>query len=142
MHFRSWDLFVTTLDTQKAFDVVDQNSLLRKLYLDGINGDDWLLLKDLYFDCFSRIKWAGELSHPINIRQGVKHGGVLSTGHYKRYNNLLLLQLEDRYIGAKIDSISIPHVTVADDLAQIAVDKSDAQVMVWDADNSAGRERY
>ena len=35
-----------------------------------------------------------------------------------------------------------PHVTVADDLALIAEDKSDAQVMVWDADNSAGRERY
>lgn len=30
------DLYLTTLDTQKAFDVVDQNSLLRKLYLDGI----------------------------------------------------------------------------------------------------------
>ena len=39
------DLFLTTLDTQKAFDVVDQNSLLRKLYLDGIRGNDWLLLK-------------------------------------------------------------------------------------------------
>ena len=136
------DLFVTTLDTQKAFDVVDQNSLLRKLYLDGIHGDDWLLLKDMYSDCTSRIKWAGELSHPINIRQGVRQGGVLSTGHYKRYNNPLLIQLEDRYIGTKIGSISIPHVTVADDLALIAEDKSDAQVMVWDADNSAGRERY
>ena len=31
---------------------------------------------------------------------------------------------------------------MADDLALIAEDKSDAQVMVWDADNSAGRERY
>ena len=50
------DLYLTTLDTQKAFDVVDQNSLLRKLYLDGVHGDDWLLLKDLYSDCSSRIK--------------------------------------------------------------------------------------
>ena len=33
-------------------------------------------------------------------------------------------------------------MTVADNLALIAEDKSDAQVMVWDADNSAGRERY
>ena len=136
------DLFVTTLDTQKAFDVVDQNSLLRKLYLDGIHGDDWLLLRDLYSDCSSRIKWAGELSHPINIMQGVRQGGVLSTSHYKPYNNPLLLQLEDRYSGTRIGSISIPHVTVADDLALISESKSDAQVMIWDADNSAGRERY
>ena len=41
------NLLFTTLDAQKAFDVVDQNSLLRRLYLDGIQGDDWLLIKDL-----------------------------------------------------------------------------------------------
>ena len=33
-------------------------------------------------------------------------------------------------------------MTVADDLALISESKSDAQVMIWDADNSAGRERY
>ena len=136
------DLFLTTLDTQKAFDVVDQNSLLRKLYLDGIRGNDWLLLKELYSDCSSRIKWAGELSDPINIKQGVRQGGVLSTGHYKRYNNPLLLQLEEGYSGIKIGSISIPHVTVADDLAILAGSKSENQVMVWDVEDSSNRERY
>ena len=114
------DIFLTTLDTQKAFDVVDQNSLFRKLYLGGIHGDDWLLLKDLYSDCSSRMKWAGELSDPINISQGVRQGGVLSTGHYKQYNNPLLLQLEERYAGFKIGSIGIPHITVADDLVLLA----------------------
>ena len=124
------DLLLTTLDTQKAFDVVDQNSLLRKLYLDGIHGDDWLLLRNLYSDCSSRIKWAGSLSHPINIYQGVRQGGVLSTGHYKRYNNPLLLHLEKNHSGMKIGSISIPHITVADDLALLAKEKSNMQVMV------------
>ena len=45
------ELILTTLDTQKAFDVVDHNSLLRKLYLDGIQGDDRLLIRDMYSDC-------------------------------------------------------------------------------------------
>ena len=37
------DLLLTTLDKQKAFDIiVDQNSLLRKLYLDGIHSDDYI----------------------------------------------------------------------------------------------------
>ncbi|MCG7892397.1 MAG: reverse transcriptase family protein, partial [Candidatus Thiodiazotropha endolucinida] len=136
------DLFLTTLDTQKAFDVVDHNSLLRKLYLDGVQGNDRLLLKDLYSDCSSRVKWASELSEPINIRQGVRQGGVLSTGHYKRYNNPLLLQLENRYPGMMIGSISIPHITVADDLALLAQCQTDMQVMVWDVEHSANRERY
>ena len=136
------DLWITTLDTQKAFDVVDHNSLLRRLYLDGVQGDDWLLLKDLYTDCSSRIKWAGGLSHPINIRQGVRQGGVLSTSHYKRYNNPLLLHLEQKYSGANIGSINIPHVTVADDLCVISTEQSEAQAMVWDVEENAGRERF
>ena len=136
------DLWITTLDTQKAFDVVDHSSLLRRLYLDGVQGDDWLLLKDLYTDCSSRIKWAGGLSHPINIRQGVRQGGVLSTSHYKRYNNPLLLHLEQKYSGAKIGSINIPHVTVADDLCVISTEQSEAQAMVWDVEENAGRERF
>ena len=135
------DLFLTTLHAQKAFDVVDQNSLLRKLYLDGIRGNDWLLLKELYSDCSSMIKWAGELSDPINIKQGVRQGGVLSTGHYKRYNNPMLLQLEKGYSGIKIGSISIPYVTVADDLVILAGSKSENQAMVWDVEDSSNRER-
>ena len=49
-------LLLTTLYAKKAFDVVDHNSLLRRLYLDGIVGDDWLLSRDLYSDCSSRVK--------------------------------------------------------------------------------------
>ena len=75
----------------KAFDVVDHNSLLRRLYLDGIHGDDRLLIQDMYTDCTSRVKWAELFSDTIDIQQGVRQGGVLSTSHYKRYNNPLLL---------------------------------------------------
>ena len=127
---------------QKAFDVVDHNSLLRKLYLDGIQGDDWLLIRDMHWDCSSRVKWAGLLSDPINIKQGVRQGGVLSTTHYKRYNNPLLLQLEDHYASVRIGSINIPHVTVADDLAVMARRHSDMQVMIWDVENNTDMERY
>ena len=136
------DLLLTTLDTQKAFDVVDHNSLLRRLYLDGIHGDDWLLVRDMYTDCTSRVKWAGLLSDTIDIQQGVRKGGVLSTSHYKRYNNPLLLHLEDQYTEVRIGSINIPHVTVADDLAGLTRRHRDMQVMVWDIENNTERERY
>ena len=122
--------------------MVEQNLLLRRLYLDGIHGDDCLLLRELYSDCSSRIKWAGELSHPINIRQEVRQGGVISTGHYKRYKNTFLLQLEDRFTGIKIGATGITHVTVADDVELLAEDHPDTQVMVWDADNNVRWKRY
>ena len=133
---------MTTLDTQKAFDVVDHNSLLRRLYLDGIHGDDWLLIRDMYTDCTSRFKWAGLLSDTIDIQQGVRQGGVLSTSHYKRYNNPSLLHLEDQYTEVRIGSINIPHTTVVDDLARLTRRHSDMQVMVWDIENNTERERY
>ena len=131
---------LTTLDTQKAFDAVDHNCLLRRLYLDGIRVDDWLLIRDMYSNCTSKVKWAGLLSDTTDIQQGIRQGGVLSTSHYKRYNNPLLLQLEDHC--TEVGSISIPHVTVVDDLAVFARRSSDMQVMVWDIENNTERERY
>ena len=136
------NLLLTTLDAQKAFDVVNHDSLLRRLYIDGIQGDDWLLVKDLYTDCTSKVKWAGLVSDPINIRQGVRQGGVLSTSHYKRYKNPLLLHLEESYSDVKIGSIKVPHITVADDLAVLSRDPGPQQVKVWDVDNNTRKERY
>ena len=120
--------------------MVDHNSLLRRLYLYGIHGDDWLLIQDMYTDCTSRVKWAGLLSDTIDIQQGVRQGGVLSTPHYKRYNNSLLLHIEDQYTEVRIGSINIPHVTVGDDLAGLTRRHRDMQVMVWDFENNTERE--
>ena len=50
-------LYIAALDVQKAFDVVDHDSLLLKLYLDGISGDDWLLMKNLYSNMTAKVKW-------------------------------------------------------------------------------------
>ncbi len=130
------------LDAQKAFDVVHHNSLLRKLYLDGIRGDDWLLLAHMYSDLTSRVKWENTLSSPIVIKQGVRQGGVLSTSHYKRYNNPLLLQIEDKFSGVTIGCINIPQVTCADDLALITHTPEEMQVMIDSVGDFAQRERY
>ena len=135
-------LILATLDAQKAFDVVDHCILLRKLYFDGITGDDWLLLNDMYADLTSIVKWEANLSSPINIRQGVRQGGVLSTSHYKRYNNPLLLEVENRFTGALIGYIKIPHVTVADDLAFLTHLQPEMQFMLDRGHSYAGRNRY
>ena len=101
--------------------------------MDGGHGDDRLLLKDLYSDCSSRVKWAGQLSDPFFIDQGVRQGGVIPTSHYKRYNNHLLLHLEESYTEAKIGSTNVSHITAADDLALLSRKKATMQVMILDA---------
>ena len=123
-------LIVATLDAQKAFDVVDHKLLLRRLFLDGITGADWMLLRNMYTDLTSAVKWEGTLSSPFVIKQGVRQGGVLSTGHYKRYNHPLLIEMENKFTGAKIGCIRVPHVTVADDVALLTNLASEMQVML------------
>lgn len=135
-------LIVAALDVQKAFDVVNHDSLLRKLYLDGITGDDWILMKDLYTNMTARVKWDGFLSSPFIIKQGVRQGGVLSASHYKRYNNPLMLEVEDRFSGKQIGVIKIPHVSVADDMCFVTEDKEEAQPMMSSAESYANREHY
>ncbi|KAH3844625.1 hypothetical protein DPMN_086884 [Dreissena polymorpha] len=108
------------MDTRKAFDVVNHNILLRNLILDRINPAEWLLLCNIYSKISSCVKWQGLLSGQFNICQGVCQGDVLSTEHYKRFNNPLLLNLEERFKGASIGLIDIPHTTCVYDLVLLS----------------------
>ena len=64
-------------------------------------------------DLTSRVKWEANLSNPIIISQGVCQGGVHSSSHYKRYNNPLLTEVENRFTGALIGHIKIPNILYA-----------------------------
>ncbi len=55
-------LYVVLLDVKTAFDVVWHNSLLKKLHRDGVQGDLWLAIQDLYTNAMSRISWKQEVS--------------------------------------------------------------------------------
>ena len=72
-------LFLVTLDSQKAFNVVNHTILLDKLYETGIHPALWSIVKDLYSGLTSKVKWLGELSSQFRIRQGVRQGGIVST---------------------------------------------------------------
>ena len=135
-------LYIAALDVQKAFDVVDHDSILQKLYLDGISGDDWLFMKELYSNMTAKVKWDCFLSSAVTIRQGVRQGGILPAPHYKRYNNSFLIDVEDRFCGKHIGTVSIPHVTVADDMCFITEEKSDLQPMMSAAELHASRDHY
>ena len=65
-------LYIAFLDLQKAFDVVDHQSLKCKLFYNGINGKIWSLMEAWYFNLSSRVKWSGHISDPFPIQQGVR----------------------------------------------------------------------
>ena len=75
--------YIAFLDAKSAFDVVNHDSLMRKLYHMGVEGAPWLLIRSLYEGSATAVKWEGAISEPFQVHQGVKQGGVLSTDLYK-----------------------------------------------------------
>ena len=106
-------VFMATLDSHKAFDVVHHSILLDKLFDKDINDTTWLVIKELYQDISS----VGGLSDSFPINQGVHQGAILSTHLYKIYIDELLNILKSKRLGLRIGTIYIGSPTCADDVA-------------------------
>ena len=123
-------LFITTLDSQKAFDVVNHQILMDKLYHLGVNLEFWDVIVDLYQGLTSTVKWNGDTSLSFSINQGVRQGGVLSTHLYKQYLNELLNDLENHNIGISIGNTYAGCPTCADDIVLLSLNNNEMQEML------------
>ena len=131
------------MDACKArFDVVWQDSLLRKIHNVGIQGKLWLCLSNLYKGAHSAVKWQGIVSPSFEIKQGVRQGGILSTLHYKLYNNDLLHLLESLRAGMSIGHIDCSCPTCADDVALLAKFLICLQILLGVVKFYISREHY
>ena len=133
---------MATLDSQKAFDVVHHSILLDKLFDKDINDTTWLVIKELYQDISSKVKWVGGLSDSFPINQGVRQGAILSTHLYKIYIDELLNILKSKRLGLRIGTIYIGSPTCADDVALLASSVEELQLMLEEAVNFARKNRY
>ena len=70
---------VCTLDSQKAFDIVNHQILMDKLCHLGVNVEFCDVLADLYQGLTPTVKWQGDTILSFSITQGVRQGDVLST---------------------------------------------------------------
>ena len=122
-------LFLVTLDSQKAFDVVNHTILLDKLYEIGVHPALWTIVKDLYSGLTSKVKWIGDLSDKFGIHQGVRQGGILSPFLYKTYINPCLMELKEHKIGLLIGTTYCGCPTCADDLALLSECENELQIM-------------
>ena len=136
------NLILQTLDAEKAFDVVWHDSLLQKLYKDGVEGDLWLLIQSLHRNANTVVKWEGEISGNIPIHQGIRQGAKLSTLMYKRFNNDLINHLQNAKEGVKIGTYDISSPTCADDISLLTSNQSEAQILTNLVYETASRDRF
>ncbi|CAC5411950.1 unnamed protein product [Mytilus coruscus] len=131
VHAKQQDMtiFLVTLDSQKAFDVVHHMILLEKLFYE-VPPDIWRVVKDLYSNMSSKIKWNNYISKQCPIHQGVRQGGVLSTHLYKLYINDLPEELERRGLGLNIGLEYCGSPLCADDIVLMTTDETKIQAML------------
>ena len=115
----------------------------------------WMGLEVTCCSCYrnaeTKIKWKGQYSKPITIKQGVRQGSPLSTILYrsplstilyKRFVNPLLNILQDSNLGFSWGSISCPAPTCADDVALLAQSGNQEQTMLCLVDNYTIKDIY
>ena len=67
-------VYITSINVQKAFDVIHHESLLAWLFQLGLRGAWWSLNESAYKDLKEISIWYGKTSEPFLIKQGSKQG--------------------------------------------------------------------
>ena len=135
-------LFLATLDSQKAFDVVHHTILLEKLAQKGVHKDIWLIVKNLYEGLTSKVKWIGQCSESFPVKQGVRQGGILSTHLYKVFIDDFLETLQNKRLGLRIGTVYTGSPACCDDVAFLTKFKEELQIMFNEAKGYSGKHRY
>jgi hypothetical protein len=134
-------IYMCTLDAMKAFDTVDHQSMLFKLYKDT-TPDVYKIIQNLYEGATAKVKWRGMTSEPFSVTQGVRQGGVLSPDLYKMYINDLLKGYEEHPSSFRIGTVCVGTPTVADDVCLLSATGVGMQAMLQEAHRYSCRERY
>ena len=133
--------YVAALDAQKAFDVVYQNSLLRRIYLQG-GHKHWRYYAASIRGTKIRVRIDGELSSTVCISQGVGQGRVPSTGNYKIFIDPVLRLLSDMNAGQFIGPYFCGCPTCADDILLVAESPDELQAQLDVVFAFSAQERY
>ena len=133
--------FIASLDTQKAFDVVWQDSLAVRLFLTKPQSM-WRSHTLLLEECSLQVKLQGSLSKKITTNQGVGQGKILSTKNYKDFIDPCLKIYRTSRAGCFIGLTYVGAPTCADDVLLITSSPEDLQLLLCIADKFSRQERF
>ena len=139
------DTFLCFIDYKKAFDSVDRNLLLYKLYNIGIKGNMYKAISSLYSNPRSRIILQDHSTDYFDCPMGIKQGDCLSPTLFSIFINDLAEEIKNSAIGVKlhiediagnIDVTVINILLYADDIVLFAETEEDLQsllliVQIW-----------
>ena len=114
-------VYITLLDTKKAFDTVSYSGLFWKLFHEGCHLNIWYILWQFYQGFRCTVYMHGTSSDSFEVKQGVHQGAPLSMKLYTIFNNDLLCTLKN--LAARVGDIHTTCPAYADDIALVALYK-------------------
>ena len=126
---RKRPLYVCYVDFKSAFDCVHRKALLYKLFGKGVGGKYFDILKSMYENAKSRVKWNSALGKIFENLRGVLQGGVLSPTLFKIFLSDIKDYL-DQNKGVTVGDIIICYILFADDLVLVSETHSGLQSLL------------
>ena len=133
--------YMASLDTQKAFDVVWQDSLAIRLFTSK-PVETWKAHMLLLENTNLQVRQGPDLSAPFKVDQGVGQGKILSTKNYKEYIDPSLKIYKTSRAGCFIGIYYVGTPTCADDVLLITSSPEDLQYLLNIAYEFSRQERF
>ena len=124
------DVNCILLDASKAFDRVEYVKMFNLLLSNGLSVLYCRFLAVLYTNQTLSVKWGNYMSRHINVKNGVKQGGVLSPIMFGVYIDVLIKQLSHSKVGCYIGDLFVGALGYADDLVLLAPTLSATNIML------------
>ena len=126
---RKRPLYVCYVDFKSAFDYVNRSALLYKIFERGIGGKYFQILKSMYNNARSRVKWDGQLGRIFDNLTGVLQGSVVSPTLFKLFLDDLKDYLQKNK-GVSVGDIFLCYLLFADDLLLLSETSTGLQHLI------------
>ena len=106
------------------------SQLLTILKRIGIDGKDFRIIRNLYYEQKAAIKLTEGLTEWTDIKRGVRQGCVMSPVLSNLYSEFILKELEEVDEGIQVNGRRINNIRYADDTALLAYSEAALQMLV------------
>jgi exonuclease III len=127
---RKSNVYMVTLDASAAFDRVNTYALLSKLLDRGVPYGIVRVLFSWYNVSHACVRMNGHCTDMIDIRSGVKQGGIMSPQLYNVYVDELMSRLLRAKLGCMIGDFVYSAVFYADDIVLLSSSRRKMQRMI------------
>ena len=123
-------LYLCFVDFKKAFDSVWHDALMLKLLENGVCGNFFKVIKNMYEDVYSCIRMNDVLSDMFKCQSGVRQGDVLSPSLFNIFVNDLPKSLYTSECTPKLGSNYVNCLMYADDLVIMSLSTDELQLQL------------